>query len=257
MTFLIGVIGQSGAAGTKGPQPTNIQPTSRVKAWDLNINSWVDATLGQNPFYPAYTGVIPNNIGYVFCMELAALFNEDVRLVLIASDGKKIEYFLPNYVLSANGWSNTQTSPQFGSSAAPALMGSTGAAKQAMASLGKSCFDVILMDQGEANAVAGDSSAAYLSKLGFLFDELDSRGIINYATTEILLGHINSAYPNSANHAQAIEDFASTHTRCRTVSSTGLTTVGGGDLHADTWGLTKKGRRNFNEYMQLIGHWPI
>lgn len=252
--------GQSNMEGAYGPSPISISSISKVKSWSLSTNTWANADLGVAPFRASSGGVTPNNLAYVFCMELARQFNEDIRLVLIAVGGMKIEYFMPNYMLTANGWTNSQTSTLFGSSASPALMGalsSGGEAVPALDSLGTDRFDIVLMHQGEANAVAGDSATDYENKLNALFADLNTRGIIEFNDTYLLLGNINSSYSGASAHATAIDNFASNHSRSATVEWSGLETVGGGNLHATGRGLDLLGRRYFNEYMELRNLYPI
>ena len=154
---------------------------------------------------------------------------------------------MPNTVLTANGWTNTQTSV-FGTSAADELMGSTGTAFTALSSLSKSQFDVVIMHQGEANV---DAASVYLAKLEAQYAEMHARGLLTLGTTPIIMGYINPAYPNAADHGSAVASFVAAHANCVSVPWSGIQTVGGGNNHATGMGLEQLGVRYFNAYSAL------
>lgn len=248
--------GQSGMAGQFGPIMSDGIYSRDFQAWDVTSNGWVTASLGTQPFSSGST----NNLAFVFAKEVARYCEAEIRMVLIASGGKKIEYFLPTVALSAHGWTNSQSSALYGSSAAEELMGVSpyGDAIPALQSLGASRYDIAIMHQGEANAVAGDSSATYEAKLSVLLDELDARGLIDLTGggTSVLLGHINAAYAGAANQASAIESFASGYANVSTVAWAGIATrqpYDPNDYHATGLGLEQLGVRYFREWVALSG----
>lgn len=240
--------------GAYGPSPSSGIYSPSVYSWNLATDSFGSAVLGTSPFLSGTP--TPNNLAYVFAKELARHHEEEIYLTLIASDGKKIEYFLPNSVLSANGWVNSQTDPFFGSSGAEELMGATGDAALALAALGKSRYDVVLQHQGEANISItdgniADTAAAYEAKVAALYEQLDSRGLIDLGSTPILIGHINPDYPVAGNHASAISTYAGATPKVSTVGWSGVDTVGGTNKHATGLGLEQLGIRYFNAYAAM------
>lgn len=231
--------------GAYGPSPSSGIHSPTVRAWDLTASEFSAATLGSSPFRSG--SPTPNNLAYVFCKELARHIETTVDLVLIAASGLKIEHFMPNTVLSANGWTNSQTSI-FGSSAADELMGSTGTAFTALDNLGKSQFDVVIMHQGEANV---DAASVYLAKLEAQYAEMHARGLLTLGTTPIVMGYINPNYSNAADHGNAVASFVAAHNNCASVPWSGIQTVGGGNNHATGTGLEQLGVRYFNAYAAL------
>lgn len=237
--------GQSNMEGAYGPSPSSGVYSPTIRAWSLASNAFETATLGASPF--RIGSPTPNNLAFVFCKELARHIETAVDLVLIAAGGMKIEHFMPNTVLSANGWTNSQTSI-FGASAADELMGTGGVALNALGSLGKSAFDVVIMHQGEANV---DSASVYLAKLEAQYAEMANRGLLTLGQTPIVMGYINPSYSNAADHGAAVASFVSAHSKCGSVPWSGIQTVGGGNNHATGLGLEQLGVRYFNAFSAL------
>lgn len=247
MTAAILAFGQSNMQGAYGPSPSAGIYSPPIHAWKHSTNAFAASVLGADPF--AAGG---NNLAFVFQKELARHTEDENHLTLIAAGGMKLEHFMPAYVLTANGWTNTQSSV-FGASAADELLGAPPkAARQALQVLGKSQYDIVLGHIGEANTVAGDSAATQQAKFEALFQDMDLRDMIDLGTTPIILGHINPAYSGSANHAAAIEAFAAAHAMVATVPWDGIETVGGGNAHANGVGLEQLGVRYFDAYRGLL-----
>ena len=240
MTLAVLAFGQSNMGGYYGPAPNGAMMAPTVNAWNYSSNAWVTANLGAVPFHGGTP--TPNNLAYVACKEIARHTEQPLSFVLLAGNGLRIEYFMPNIVLNANGWTNSQTTPEFGSSLSEEMMGAGGDALTALASLGKTQFDLVLMHQGEAN-----TEAEYADKLEALFQELDRRNLLELGTTPIVLGEINPAYGHAAQHAAIIAAFAAAHSSVGIVNWDGyISTVGGGNFHADGAGLEKLGVRYAN-----------
>lgn len=258
-TVRVLAIGQSNIEGRYGPAISPYDLENELRAWNWSQDIWVPAELGSLPF----AGVVrikdpANNLAYVFAGKLAMHCQVDVDTVLLASGGKRIEYFLPNYVLEANGWVNEQNAPPFGASLADEILGSTGDAALALQTSEGLAYDVVLVHQGEANNEdILENAEPYLAKLRALVAELRLRKLVS-EDTPILFGGINPDYRGGEAHRIAIEQLA--NEGLGVVDWRGIEDVrsvsGESNNHATGNGLTELGLRYFEEYMRLVRDCP-
>lgn len=231
-------IGQSNMEGRFGPvDPAFTDVDERINVWSLAACRWIPAHLGKEPFYQAKGSRGPaNNLAYVFSQTLAEDRGAIIRLVLLARGGVPIETFLP------------------GGDMAPDLLAPRGHAAQALRSLGKSAYDVLLVHQGEANFTDPDFEPAetYADKLRDLLARLTDAGLVN-RKTKIVMGEISAGYRGSVEHAKALR-MLSDH--CAIARWSGVETVGlrdgTGNQHATGNGLQLLGERYFRAYERLI-----
>lgn len=204
MAYPILCVGQSNMEGRYGPPLAPPAHSQIVRAWNFKTAAWLTAQLGQTPFKTLPSSTAPaHNLAFEIAHQLAAHCKQDIDVVLLASGGKTIEYFLPNTVLTANGWSNTgQTDPDFGSSLADEILGASGTARAALTAAGHSTFKAVFVHQGEANFTNGND-AAYGAKLAAFKNELVTRSFIG-SSTPFIVGQINPAYAYAADHAAAL-----------------------------------------------------
>lgn len=242
--FTVLYIGQSNMAGYRGPALPPPAHSRAVSAWDWAAALWKPAKLGTKPFHNAAPGVPAHNLAFACAHQIALQGDMDSDIVLFASNGKRVEYLLPNVTLATHGWSNTQSGdPEFGASLAEEIFGASGSAKQALAALGKSRFDAVCVHQGEAQA--GDTAPVMAAKYEALVAELQTRGLI-CPTTPIVFGEINPRYGHAAIHTESLGRLAAQDRRVRVVRWDGIEDVcaitGADDKHATGHGLAKLGR---------------
>lgn len=242
-------IGQSNMVGRYGPAETVMADS--VKVW--TSSDWVTAVLGQPPFMrDRDTNGVANNLAFVFAEQLAEASQCEVRLVLLASDGKRIEYFLPNFILDENDWENHQESTRFGVSLAEEIFGTHGTAATALDDINASHFDVVLVHQGEANfAPQAEYPWVYQDKVVSLLDELVRRDVVS-DSTQFLLGHINPDYYFSREHRTALESLE--YENLSVIEWAGIEDVGSvegtGDAHATGIGLQVLGERYYESFQR-------
>ncbi len=256
MTLPILAIGQSNLEGRYGPALTVPAHKRTVRAFDLAARQWSDAKLGRNPFKTIVRSTIPaHNLVFEFAHRYASICDDDADIVLLASGGKRIEFFLPGEVLAENGWRSEQTDPDFGNSLAGEIFAADGAAKQALAAAGHAAFEVLLIHQGEANFADPpmDAPEAYALKLRRLIEELERRGLIR-PTTPIVLGEINPLYLGAwLMHRQALANFTDARTRVVRWDAgieCAKAVIGENNSHASGRGLAELGKRYFEAYVQ-------
>ena len=255
-TVRILAFGQSNMLGAYGPAPKSSVSIARLRAWDWSSDKWVPAVLGTRPFGNIVgTSEPANNLAYVFADQLSETCSVNVDIVLLAANGKRIEYFLPNFILEQSGWVNNQTSPPFGNSLADEILGSNGDAIKALQASGGNLFEIVLIHQGEANNEDILKNATpYQKKLNSLFNEIKARKLSD-ANTSIIVGGINPGYPGGLAHYNAIMDLKSS--KVGIVDWTGIEDVGDisseNNQHATGPGLTELGNRYFNEFMRING----
>lgn len=242
-------IGQSNMVGRYGPAETVM--ANSVKVW--TGSEWVAAVLGQPPFMrDRVTNGVANNLSFVFAEQLAEASQCEVRLVLLASDGKRIEYFLPNFILERNDWENHQESTRFGGSLAEEIFGTNGTAATALDDINISHFDVVLVHQGEANfAPQAEYPWVYENKVIALLEEMVRRDIVSNST-QFLFGHINPDYYFSREHRIALESLE--YENLSVIEWAGIEDVGSvdgnGDPHATGRGLQALGERYYETFQR-------
>lgn len=238
--------GQSFMEGMRGPAPFDYSSESDFRAWNYTTDAWGNAQLGVNPFVDSVGGIVPNNMAFAFCRHLSIMLQTGVHLVLLAESGVSIEYFLPNISLVTNNWTNIDDG-KFGASGANELLGTidTCDARQALATLDKPYFDLMLWHQGETNISRGDSRATYQAKQDELLIQMDDRDIIRLGTTKILLGKISTEYTGYANQHNAVDAIAAKYDKVATVPWDNFEVVGGGDKHTTGRGI----------YQHAFGYW--
>ena len=257
--FRVLAIGQSNMEGRFGPAAAPSDSAARIFAWNWSVEEWAPAVLGSIPFRPLFAGSgAANNLSYVFANEISQECDIDVYTVLLASGGKRIEYFLPNFVLRDNGWENNQSDSRFGNSLADEIMGQDGTAAVALRSSGGGVFDAVLIHQGEANNLdIIEEPGVYQAQIRALISELRRRRLVG-DDTAIIVGGINPGYPGGEAHQLAINELR--HEGIGVVSWQGVEDVGDiiGDnnQHATGRGLTELGIRYFEEFMRLSGDCP-
>lgn len=242
-------IGQSNMLGKYGPAGHII--SDRVQVWV--DRSWRRAVLGEPPFQRDRTNnEAANNLAFVFATKLAEHEQRDVRLVLLASDGKRIEFFLPNTVLRRNEWENNQRSRSFGTSLADEIFGVSGAATTCLHDLGKSHFDIVLIHQGEANfAPVAEYPWVYRDKVKALIQEFHQRKL-TAGSTQFILGHINPRYHFAREHRAALLPLSGENVMV--AEWEGVEDVGSvansQDAHATGRGLQTLGQLYFEAYLK-------
>lgn len=227
-------------------------PRDDVRAWDWKQRMFVPAQLGVLPFWPVpKVGGPAANLGYTLACAIADRLRTPVTINLLASDGRRIEYFLPAEVLAARGWVNKQKPCRhFGPSMALHLFGEDSSARLCLQAAGKSAYDLIAVHQGEAqvsNPV--DSAEDILEKYRALIAALRDNDLAS-PSTEILFGRISPKYKFEGNHAAALEalekdGIASAEWRdIEDLDAIGVS----GDAHASGAGLTQLGMRYFEQW---------
>ena len=260
-TVRVLAVGQSNMEGRFGPASHYYQYPSipEIRSWDYVEDRWEQAHLGERPFSMNDTGDKPaNNASYVFAQRVRDEFGDNVDVTLLASGGKRIEYFLPNYLLNRHGWVNTQSSPNFGNSLADEIFGHTGDAKIALPP--GEVYDVVLFLQGEANfnrnQVPVESAAEYAHKMTVFVDELWNRDYIDESSV-VIFSNINPKYEYAHIHREALQMVISD--QIDVIEWRGLLDVGDyrddgvGNNHATGWGLSDLADRYFQKYLELTG----
>jgi hypothetical protein len=246
-------IGQSNMVGRFGPSDGSSPPSEAARAWDYKADKWTKAVLGKRPFWPAKGAPgAAGNLAYTFAQLLAKKCGGPVYLVILASGGKRIEYFLPEDVLAEHGWTNKKESRQFGSSLADEIMDEAGDAKRALSDIGAVSYNVLLVHQGESNSAGnGDLYAVYAQKAQALLKALRRSGVINEDTVSIF-GEISRGYARSAEQRAALRKIQG----IGVVPWDGIETfdklAGNHNRHATGRGLNELGHRYFDTYMRLV-----
>lgn len=255
-TINILAFGQSNMAGRFGPAPNYSGPDPNIRVWNWQTKKLEPAQLGVFPFWTDRNGNGPaNNLAYVFGQNLVKTCKVEVNLTYLATDGAKLEYFLPNDVLKKNSWSNGQTKMYFGPSLADELLSSNSQTRSALIAAGATTYDIVLIHQGEANSLRdGDTAAVYEKKLKAMINELVTRRFVR-RDTKFVLGTINPLYPKADEHKKAVLSLQAPTVAI--ASWDGIETFDTpkvvGDRHATGNGLQTLGERYFEKYLYLEG----
>lgn len=256
MSLPILAIGQSNIEGGFGPALPAPAHDKAVRAYNLKTMQWTPAQLGVSPFRNIVRSKAPaHNFVFEFAHQYASQCADDADLVLLASGGKRIEFFLPGEVLAANGWTNEQTDPLFGASLSEHIFGAEGAARAALKAAGHEAYGVVLIHQGEANFAQApiDTLEDYKSKLRLLLSGLQQRALIR-EDTPVILGEINPTYLGAATHKQALASLVDRRI-CVVTWDGGVEDVkavtGDNNPHATGRGLSELGKRYFKAFIAM------
>lgn len=256
LPFSILVIGQSNAMGRYGPVSAPVRED--VQAWDWKQQAFVPAQLGVIPFWPVpKVGGPAGNLAYTLACAIADQRQEPATVALFASDGQRIEYFLPSDVLAQHGWTNApKLCRHFGASMAPYLYGSESSAHLCLQAAGKSAYDLIAVHQGEAQVSSPvDSAELILEKYRALIAAL-RRDHLASPSTQIIFGRISPGYANEGNHAAALRQLS--HEGIAVAEWRGIEDMAAigvpGNRHASGAGLGQLGMRFFEQWQALEKH---
>ncbi|MCI5042302.1 MAG: sialate O-acetylesterase [Donghicola eburneus] len=239
--------GQSNMQGRFGPSDSYMPPNPRVRVWNYKKQVWQTATLGKFPFFQANNCEgAAGNLAYHFSHLIAKYHRRSTDLVLLASDGKRIEFFIEPERLKENGWRcEYRDRVPFGKSMSLHLSG--GLAEKAH-KLGP--YDIVIVHQGEANFKApADSPKDYQKKLEVLLIQLRDSGVIG-SGTKVILGEISQKAPNREKHSFAIKSLSSPNLAISDWGNADL--VSNDRLHADGNGLKSLGQSYMEAYLSLL-----
>lgn len=240
--------GQSNMVGARAAvnQDTTTDRLDRFYAMDITNDStgvFVLADLHNDPFTGSSINMpdtVANNLAYHFCRNYAEVHDVDVYLLLIASSGKNIEYFLQDTTNTDNGWIPT-TTPTFADRMRKLSM-------RFLDSLGIDKYTAIIGHQGESNFSSIDDTE-YSDKVEALITELWSFGVIDTGQTAIVMGEVSILNARHDEHLRELQEVESRHKNFAIAGSKGLTQAD--NTHFDGLGLTEMGHRYFNAFRDI------
>lgn len=255
--FVILAIGQSNMEGRYGSDLDDESVSGKVKAWNLYTQSFEQAQLGNFPFggNAGGFGGKANNLALRFAIRVHEDTGRPVYIILLAVGGKRIEYFLQDQVLVENNWVYREDQPHklFGESLSDEIFGDENEAYKALSELKRSKVEVVLIHQGEANVVLGDSEESLIKKYSVFLNELKRMSYMAQSTP-VIFGEINARYPNSQNQRQAIKFLSAKSANVSYVKWDGIDEVGeiagrpGYNNHASGLGLQELGDRYYEQF---------
>jgi len=258
--FTILAIGQSNMEGRYGSDLDDELVEGDVFAWNSYSQKFEFATLGVPPFggNAGGFGGKANNLALRFGIRVHENTGRPVRILLFAVGGKRIEYFLPTDVLVENELTYEDNKPhrRFGGSLGDEIFGEQNEISIALSAIEHKHVDVVLVHQGEANVVVGDSTESLINKYSIFVEELFNMSYTQ-KSTPIIFGEINSRYPNAQNQRDAIRELSLKHPSVSFVRWDGIDEVGeiegrsGYNSHASGLGLQQLGDRYFEVFRKL------
>jgi len=261
--FIILAIGQSNMEGRYGSDLDDELVKGDVFAWNFKSQKFEFAKLGVPPFggNAGGFGGKANNLALRFGIRVHEDTGRPVRILLFAVGGKRIEYFLPTDILVENDlvYDDNKPHSRFGGSLGDEIFGEENEISKALLTIGKRHVDVVLVHQGEANVVVGDSTESLINKYSIFLEEL---GNMDYTrkSTPVIFGEINSRYPNAQNQRDAIRTLSVNYPFVSFVQWDGIDEVGkiegrpGYNNHASGLGLQQLGDRYFKVFQNEVNN---
>jgi len=257
--FVILAIGQSNMEGRYGSDLDDESVYGNLLAWITSTQTFGRCQLGKPPFggNAGGFGGKANNLALRFGIRVHEATGRPVRIFLFAVGGKRIEYFLRKQILSDNDWNYEDGKPhaQFKKSLGDEIFGEDNEITKGLSRIGQKHVDVVLVHQGEANVVVGDSTDSLMKKYTILLEELNRMDYTRHLTP-IIFGEINSRYPNSQNQRDAIRLLSLNHPAVSFVHWDGIDEVGeiegrpGYNNHASGLGLQQLGDRYYEAFQR-------
>ena len=248
--IVILAIGQSNMAGWPASNTGNKTSDPEVFFWNLpgegqigTGTQWRVGAFGTPPLTVESGGVYANSLALQAAKRVRARTGRPVYVIQVARGAHKIECWMSDAVLGANGWdrgTGLNLYSMMASNLAPALAAVPGAPTQ---------VDAIFVHQGEANST--DLPDIYARKLKYAMQGIADLGYASLAETILVLGEVATRAQASVvhdRHRNGLLRFKDTYNfdlwrHTRIASSAGLPTVSVGNVHFEGQSLVSFGQR--------------